>query len=201
MIWYLCLYRMQKTNSDIFIVCICCYLTSFCIIIMLQKSEEIPEIRHSINIFNHSGGSRGSTAGGCVTKSSWSAAGGECGRGIPPPPPPAGGVRGASPGKIFEKWTQMVHSEPIFCRVRVDFFQKTCVQFLPSKLRSSIYVMRENFHFSCGGSYKAKEGNFSFPPPPPSPRKFLKNGCNGCNWCNLSPFFANVSIFSPELCV
>ena len=43
----------KNTNSDIFIVCICCYLTSFCIIIMLQKSEEIPEIRHTINIFNH----------------------------------------------------------------------------------------------------------------------------------------------------
>ena len=42
-------------------------------------------------------------------------------------PLPQVGVWGASPGKIFEKWTQMVHSEPIFCRVRVDFFQKTCV--------------------------------------------------------------------------
>ena len=37
------------------------------------------------------------------------------------------GVRGASPGKIFEKWMQMVHSEPIFCRVRVDYFPKNCV--------------------------------------------------------------------------
>ena len=26
-----------------------------------------------------------------------------------------------------EKWMQMVHSEPIFCRVRVDFFPKNCV--------------------------------------------------------------------------
>ena len=35
------------------IVCICSFLTSFCIIIILQKSEQMREIRHTINIFNH----------------------------------------------------------------------------------------------------------------------------------------------------
>ena len=67
---------------------------------------------------------------------------------------------GASPRKFFEKWMQMVHSDPIFCRVRVNFFPKKCVKFLPLKLRSSIYASRENFHLSCRGSYKAKEGSF-----------------------------------------
>ena len=49
---------------------------------------------------------------------------GGCGRGIPPS---AGGGPGASPEKIFEKWMQMVHSEPMFCRVRVDFPPENCV--------------------------------------------------------------------------
>ena len=34
----------------------------------------------------------------------------------------AGGVtKSARRVKVFEKWMQMVHSEPILCRVRVDF--------------------------------------------------------------------------------
>ena len=37
-----------------------------------------------------------------------------------------GGGRGL-PENIFEKWMQMVHSEPIFCRVRVDFFPQNCM--------------------------------------------------------------------------
>ena len=37
-----------------------------------------------------------------------------------------GGGRGL-PEKILEKWMQMVHSEPIFCRVRVDFFPQNCM--------------------------------------------------------------------------
>ena len=43
----------KNTHSDIFIVWICSYLTSFCIIIIFQKSEEMRKICHTINIFNH----------------------------------------------------------------------------------------------------------------------------------------------------
>ena len=40
------------------------------------------------------------------------------------------GVRGPLPGKFFEKWMQMVHSEPIFfCRFRVDFCPKIVCNF------------------------------------------------------------------------
>ena len=42
-------------------------------------------------------------------------------------PLPQVGVRGASPGEFCEKWMQMVHSEPIFCRVCVDFSPKNRV--------------------------------------------------------------------------
>ena len=34
-----------------------------------------------------------------------------------------------SPQKLFEKWMQMVHSYPIFCRLRVDFSQKLFVNY------------------------------------------------------------------------
>ena len=58
-------------------------------------------MRCAFCVYVISGGSRGSTAGGGgVTKSARSAAGGGCGRGNPLPQV---GVRGASPGKIFEK--------------------------------------------------------------------------------------------------
>ena len=40
------------THSDIYIFK-CSYLTSFCIIIILQKSEEMRKIRHTINIVNY----------------------------------------------------------------------------------------------------------------------------------------------------
>ena len=63
---------------------------------------------------------------GGVTKSARSAAGGSAGGGYPLAQE---GVRGATPGKIFEKWTQMVHSEPFFCLVRVDISQNLCVIF------------------------------------------------------------------------
>ena len=33
---------------------------------------------------------------------------------------------------------------------------------LPSNLRLPIYVIRENFHLSCRGSYKAQEGRGFF---------------------------------------
>ena len=76
---------------------------------------------------NYSGGSGGSTARGGVTYSARSAAGGGCGRGKPPP---AGGGSGASPGKIFEKWMQMVHPEPIFLPSSCRFSpKKLCVIF------------------------------------------------------------------------
>ena len=61
---------------------------------------------------------------GGVTKSAGSAAGEGAGGGVPLSKV---GVPGASSGNFFEKWMQMVHSEPIFCRVRVDFFPKKCV--------------------------------------------------------------------------
>ena len=34
------------------------------------------------------------------------------------------GPGGAFPGNIFDNWMQMVHSEPFFCRIRVDFSPK-----------------------------------------------------------------------------
>ena len=36
------------------------------------------------------------------------------------------GVRGASPGNFLEKWMQLVLSEFIFCRLRVDSPQFMC---------------------------------------------------------------------------
>ena len=163
-------------------------------------------------------------------------------------------------GKICEGWMQMVHSEPIFCRVGADFFpQKLCVIFafrapfyedgsilsscsrgwgLPEKtfengykwcilnpyyaefvlifspkivcnfclqkLRSSIYVMQDNFHLSLRGSYKAKEGSFFYPLAVEGgggwrglPEKIFENGCK---WCILNQFLP-IACWSPQLCV
>ena len=65
---------------------------------------------------------------------------------------------------------------------------------MPSKLRSSIYVMRENFHLSCGGSYKAKEGNFlssrgrrGVGVPPPPWENFWKTDATGAFWAHFLP--------------
>ena len=84
-----------------------------------------------------------------------------------------------------------------FCRLSVD----PPPPILSSKLRSSIYVMWENFHLSLEDHIKPK-GEFFYPLPVGggvSPRKFLKNGCK---WCILSPFLPIACWFlSPKLCV
>ena len=47
-----------------------------------------------------------------------------------------------------------------FCILPFDIFPKLWIFFLPSKLRSLIFVLREKFHISCRGSYKVQEGSF-----------------------------------------
>ena len=58
------------------------------------------------------------------------------------------GVQGPPPGNFLEKWMQMVHSESIFCRLRVDFPPPPPFNFC---LQGSapIYVMRRIFTLSC----------------------------------------------------
>ena len=79
---------------------------------------------------------------------------------------------------------QIVHSEPIFCRVRVYFFHKIVCNFC---LQSYDNGMREIFYLSCRGSYKAQEESFL---------SFRRRGCRGLpektfeKWCILSPFSA-----------
>ena len=91
----------------------------------------------------------------------------------------------------------MVHSEPIFAEFVLISSPKIVCNFLPSKLRSSKYVLRENFQLSCRGSYTTKEGSFlcscSRGGVGVFPRKFLKNGCK---WCILSPSFAEFVLIS-----
>ena len=92
----------------------------------------------------------------------------------------------------------MVYSKPFFCIIRVDFSKKMCL-ILPSNLRLPIYVMWENFHLSCRGSYRAQEGRFFYflavrGGGVVSPRKFLKKLCK---WSILSLFCRLiVNIFS-----
>ena len=58
----------------------------------------------------------------------------------------------------------IVHSQPIFCRFNFVYclliYSQNCDYFLPSKLRSPVFVLRENFHISCRGSYKVQEESF-----------------------------------------
>ena len=95
-----------------------------------------------------------------------------------------GGGPGASPGNFFNELMQLVHSEPIFGRIRVHpSSTPNCVRVLLSKLRYT--GCGRNFHFSCRGSYyKAKEDSVLFfcsrGGGRISQRKFLKNGCKRC---------------------
>ena len=64
------------------------------------------------------------------------------------------------PRNIFENWMQMVHSEPFLCAEFVLISPpKLCVIFA---FKTPIYLMRDNFHLSFRGSYKAQEGFFIF---------------------------------------
>ena len=75
-----------------------------------------------------------------VTQSARSATGGGCRWGF-----------GVLQREFVFKWMQMVHSEPIFCRLCVDFYPK-CRAIFAFKTPIPIHVMRENFHLSCIGS-------------------------------------------------
>ena len=150
----------------------------------------------------YSGGSRGSTAGGGVTKSARSAAGGRVWEGEAPSC--RWGSGGPPPGKFLKNGCKWCILSPVFAEFVSIFFPKNFVQFLPSKLRSSIYVKRENIHLSTNRrSYKAKEGDFLSSRSMGgggsgvSPRKFLKNGCK---WCILSPFMPSSCRFFPIIC-
>ena len=117
------------------------------------------------------------------------------------------------PEKTFEKWIDAnrafsAHFLSIkFCILPIDIFPKLWL-FLPSKLRSPVFVLRENFHISCRGSYKVQEGSF-YPlvvvgggggvgDSRVSPRFFFLK--NGCKWCILILFWADcLLIFSPKL--
>ena len=142
---------MSKTNNRIL-----CIVSTCKVMMMYEISVADPE---------------GPLLGG-VTKSARSAAGGGCGRGIPPPS-----------GKFFFlkngcKWCIM---SPFFAEFVSIFSPKIVCNFClqSSDLR---YVMRENFRAVWGARV--------------SPRKFLKNGCK---WCILSPFLpSSCRFFSPK---
>ena len=118
---------------------------------------------------------------------------------------------GVCPRKLLKNGSMLiVHSQPIFCRLNFVYclliYSHNCGYFLPSKLRSPVFVLRENFHISCRGSYKVQEGSFH-------PLVVVGGGCrglpglpeifflkNGCKWCILSLFWADcLLIFSPKL--
>ena len=90
---------------------------------------------------------------GGVTKSARSAAGGGCGRGIPPP---TGGGPGGLPRENFWKMDAngafLAHFFAEFVSI---FSQKIVCNFC---LQSSDDAQRENVYLSCRGSYKAKKG-------------------------------------------
>ena len=103
------------------------------------------------------------------------------------------GVRGFT--EFFFNLMQMMYSK---LQNSCWFLQKKLCVILPSNLRLPIYVMRENFHLSCRGSYKEQEGRFVYSLAVGggvSPRKFLKK--KWCKWSILSLFCRLiVNIFS-----
>ena len=111
---------------------------------------------------------------------------------------------GVCPRKLLKNGSMLiVHSQPIFCRLNFVYclliYSQNCGYFLPTKLRSPVFVLRENFHIGCRGSNKVQEGSFyplvvsgggGVSGSPGSPRDFFffwKTDANGAFWAFFGP--------------